>query len=192
VAISVTWGTKVINVPQADLTPLGGDLYELDVNALRLALKDLEDDPDGMPFPDTHRHNTEIVLSGDTYARTFEIINGYTLEFEDGFYNVKCIGANHNIADVMVQNCVSIIVGNSAGLIVRESGTTGLTPEESADLELVRKTMANKQVTDPVTGKLVVYDDDDTSVYVEADIYEDAAATQPYRGQGVERRDKLQ
>jgi hypothetical protein len=192
VAISVTWGTKVINVPQADLTPLGGDLYELDVNALRLALKDLEDDPEGMPFPDTHRHNTEIVLSGDTYARTFEIINGYTLEFEDGFYNVKCIGANHNIADVMVQNCVSIIVGNSAGLIVRESGTTGLTPEESADLELVRKTMANKQVTDPVTGKLVVYDDDDASVYVEADIYEDAAATQPYRGQGVERRDKLQ
>lgn len=191
-AISINWGTRVINVPQADLTFLSGALYELDVDWFRLQLKDLEDDEDGMPFPDTHRHNTEVQLAGVTYARTVEIINGYTVEFEDGFYTVSCVGANHNLADVLVQNCVSLIIGNAAGLIVRESGTSGLTPEESTDLETIRKTMVNRQVTDPVTGKLTVYDDDDTAVYAEADIYEDAAATQPYRGQGVERRDRLQ
>jgi hypothetical protein len=115
--ITVNWSTQVINVPQADLTPVSGSLYELDVDTFRLALKDIEDASDGMSFPDTHRHNTQVLLSGVTYARTFEVINGYTVEFEDGPYTVRLVGANHNIADVKVANQVSLVVGNSAGLI---------------------------------------------------------------------------
>lgn len=116
-AISITWATKVIYIPQSDLTFLGGSLYELDVNQFRLNLKNLEDDEEGMPFPDTHRHNTEVVLSGITYARIVEIINGYTVEFEDGQYTVSCVGVNHNLADVKVANQVALIVNNAAGLI---------------------------------------------------------------------------
>lgn len=93
------------------------EVRELDVNALRLALKGLEDDPDGMPFPSTHNHNTEITLAGLTYARAVEIINGYTVQFEDGQYTVNCVGANHNLSDVKVANQVSLIVNNAAGLI---------------------------------------------------------------------------
>lgn len=132
--ISIDWESKVIFVPQGDLIPSGGAVYELDVNWFRLQLKDLEDSEIGMPFPVTHRHNTQVTLSGVTYARTFEIINGYTVEFENGNYVVVCSGANHNIADVKVLNSVSIVVGNAAGLIVSETGTSGLTPEESAAL----------------------------------------------------------
>lgn len=117
-AVSVNWLTKVINVPQADLTPLGGTKYEYDVDEFRLALKALEAGAEGMPFLDTHEHTTEKVLSGVTYARFVEIINGYTVEFEDGQYEVQLFGANHNIADVKVQNQVSIIVQNSAGLVI--------------------------------------------------------------------------
>ena len=194
-AISIDWGTKVIFVPKADLTPLGGNLYELDVNDFRLELKDIEDSVEGMAHPDTHRHNTEVTLAGVTYARSIEIINGYTVEFEDdgtpaGHYVVSCVGANHNLADVKVANGTSLIIGNSAGLIVSETGTSGLTPDEAADLALLRKIHTNRFITDPGTGKLMVYDDDDTTVVLDADIFEDAAGATPYRGDGLERRDK--
>lgn len=133
-AISVNWGTKVIYVPQDYLTSLGGSLYELDVDQFRLDLKDLEDNEDGIPFPDTHRHNTEVSLSGTTYARSVEIINGYVVTFEAGGYQVSCVGANHNIGDVMTNTTgPSLIIGNAAGLIVT-SGGSGLTPEQEIEL----------------------------------------------------------
>lgn len=141
-AISVNWSTGVITVPQADLTPLGGSRYQLDVNAFRLALKDLEDSEEGMVWETTHNHNTELTLSGVTYARSFEIINGYTVEFEDGSYTVVCVGANHNIADVKVVNSVSLIIGNSAGLIaVAGAGATAseIRSEIVPDLQVINR-----------------------------------------------------
>lgn len=116
-AISVDPMTYVITVPQADLTPLGGSLYQLDVNQFRLWLKDWEDDENNAPFLKTHNHNTEVTLSGLTYARIVEVLAPYTIEFEDGNYTVSCTGANHNIADVLVYNQVNLIINNSAGLI---------------------------------------------------------------------------
>lgn len=136
--LSINWLTKVIFIPQADLTNLGGGIYELDVNAFRLELKDIEDSEIGQVFPATHQHNTEVTLSGVTYARTVEIINGYTIEFENGSYTVKCVGANHNIGDVKVVNSVSLLIGNSAGLITVVSGS-GVTPTDKQDIaDLVR------------------------------------------------------
>lgn len=132
-ALSIDWSSLVISVPQADLTPVSAGLYELDVDAFRLELKDIEDSEEGMAFPDTHRHNTEVTLSGVTYARIVEIINGYTVTFEDTgtAYTVRCVGANHNLADVKTVNNVSLIVGNSAGLItVSTSGGSGATAAE--------------------------------------------------------------
>lgn len=124
-AISINWANKVISVPQADLSLVSGTLYELDVDAFRLALKDIEDSEEGMAFPATHRHNTAVTLSGVTYARTVEIINGYTITFEDTGtpYTVRFVGANHNLADVTnYVSGVSLIVGNSAGLIEVATG----------------------------------------------------------------------
>jgi hypothetical protein len=115
--ISINWLTKVIYVPQSYLTNLGTGIYVLDVNQFRLDLKDIEDSDEGMPFPQTHNHNTEVELSGVTYARILEIINGYTIEFENGLYTVRCVGANHNIVDVKVVNSVSLLIENSAGAI---------------------------------------------------------------------------
>ncbi len=158
-AISINWGTKVISVPQSYLTFISGVLYELNVNTFRLDLKDLEDSADGMAFPATHNHNTAVVLSGVTYARTVEVFNGYTVQFEDGQYVVRCVGANHNLADVKVANQVSLIIGNSAGLI--ETGTSGLTATESAQLALI-ETVDTK--VDTVDGKVVNLDGDVAAV----------------------------
>jgi hypothetical protein len=118
--MNVNWGTKVITVYKADtfMSDLGGGtVYEMDTDAFRLALKAVEDDEEGMPFPDTHRHNTQVTLGGITLARTFEVINGYTITFEDGQYAVKLTGRNNNIGDVMNVNQVSLRTYNSAGLI---------------------------------------------------------------------------
>lgn len=133
--ITIDWLTKIITVPQSFLTWQGGIAYTLDVNAFRLALKDLEDDETGMPFPDTHNHNTSLTLSGVSYARTLEIINGYSVTFENtgSHYQVTCVGANHNLADVFIAGPVNLVIGNSAGLItVATGGSTGPTAAEIA------------------------------------------------------------
>lgn len=122
--ISIDPSTCVIFVPQSYLTALGGDIYELDVNQFRLDLKDWEDSEVGVVMPDTHKHTTSTTLSGVTYARFVEILFPYTVTFEDVGtpYTVKCVGANHNIGDRKNVNQVSLIIGNSAGLIEVATG----------------------------------------------------------------------
>lgn len=119
--ITVDFGdTYIIHVPQSFLTLVQGTLYELDTNALRLALKDIEDSEEAMPFPKMTIHNTEFEVAGVTYARSILIVPPYSLEFEDGPYSVRLSGSNNNFFDiengVLVQNQVQVIGNNSAGL----------------------------------------------------------------------------
>jgi hypothetical protein len=127
--ISVNPATFVISVPKADLTLIGGTLYEHDTEAFRLELIDWEDDEEGMPFPRTHTHNTEVTIVGTTFARTIEIRSPYSVEYEDGAYSVRLAGSNNNIFDVengfLVQNTVQIIASNSAGLIKNVAQSLG-------------------------------------------------------------------
>jgi hypothetical protein len=123
-AITITWSTRVINIPKADLTlkqttPI--EIRELNINDFRLTLKALEDNEDGIAYPNTHVHNTEVLLGGIVYARVIEIINGYTMTFEDGQYAVNLIGANSNLGDVVNLNQVSIRSANAAGLISNQA-----------------------------------------------------------------------
>lgn len=136
-AVTIDWATREITVPQADLTLITGTLYELDTDTFRLTLKDIEDSDDGIVFEDTHRHNTEVTVAGTTFARTVEIINGYTVTFENGAYTVRLVGSNNNLFDVengiLNQNNVQIIAQNSAGLIVTSGGGGGPTASQIAD-----------------------------------------------------------
>jgi hypothetical protein len=119
-AVSIDWGSRVIFVPKADLTLIQAtptEIREMNLDWFRFQLKGLEDDPEGMPFPDTHRHNTEATVAGLTLARVIEIINDYTVTFEDGQYAVNLVGANSNVGDVVNVNQVSVRSFNSAGLI---------------------------------------------------------------------------
>jgi hypothetical protein len=192
-AISVNWPTGVITIPQGDLTLVSGTLYELDIDDLRLALKALEDDEAGQPWPTTHNHNAPVTLSGVTYARTFEIINGYTVTFEDtgSPYTVRCVGANHNLGDVTnFTSEVSLVIGNSAGLQVVSVGS-GLSVDEANRLTRIEKFLRNKRITDPDTGLQTVFDDDGSTVLGQGPLYQDAAGTIPYQGEGAERAERL-
>ena len=92
------------------------EIRELNLNNFRLALKDWEDDL-GITFPKTHNHNTTVSISGVQLARVIEILDPYTITFENGAYAVNLVGANSNIADRLNLNTVSVRAANSAGLI---------------------------------------------------------------------------
>ncbi len=118
-AISINWGTKVVNIPRLDMTLIQSvptEIRQLNLDSFRLILKDLEDSDDGMAFEKTHKHNTSVTVGGVTLARVIEIVNGYSVTFEDGQYAVNLVGANSNVGDVVNVNQVSVRSANSAGL----------------------------------------------------------------------------
>ena len=163
-AITITWGTKVIYIPQSYLgDPIVGTLYELDTDAFRLDLKDLEDSEEGIAFPDTHSHNLPVTVAGITYARSIEIINGYSITFEDLQYSIRLAGSNNNFFDVengiLNQNQVQVIPGNAAGLIT--DGT-----------DFLVKTIKNKRVLTKIGSvwNWIVYDDDNITPVVQKEI----------------------
>src|SRR3989338_3900535 len=139
-AVTINWATKVINVAKVEETGMtqiqfspDPEIWRLDVNWFRLQLKDIEDDAEGMPFTNTHIHNTEVTLGGVIFARVFEIIAPYTVTFADGQYAVNLVGANNNISDRTNVNQVSVRASNSAGMVTVNSGS-GLTVEQNTQL----------------------------------------------------------
>jgi len=122
--ISIDWGQKIINIPKSELTLIQSspiEIRELNINNFRLQLKELEATVEGIAHLRTHNHNTEVLLGGIIYARVVEIINGYTVTFENGFYAVNLVGANSNIGDTINFNNVSVRSANAAGLISNQA-----------------------------------------------------------------------
>ncbi|MHA1814129.1 MAG: hypothetical protein ACTSYX_11940 [Candidatus Thorarchaeota archaeon] len=128
-ALSVNHSTLVIAVPQADLTFVSAGLYTLDTETFRNLLRDLEDDPENMALPYILARNAPVTLSGTVYSQFLFIVNGFSLEFEDGTYTILVENSNNNFADVqagiLVRNQVQVIPSNSGGLIVGEGADLG-------------------------------------------------------------------
>ena len=192
-ALSIDWGdTNTIYVPQADLTLVSGTLYDLDTDAFRLELKSLEDDEQGMVWPDTHIHNPEVTISGTTYARQVIILAPYTVKFEDtgSAYTVRTIGSNNNILDLGAgiltpTPLVTYFSTNAAGL-VSPAGQDALTDQM---LDIWTRLFGGRLYVNPTTGKEVIKDSLG-SAYSEADIYSDDGVTAYDGTTGVARRDE--
>lgn len=56
---------------------------------------------------------------------------------------------------------------------------------------LIEKALFNKQITDRVTGKNTIFEDDGLAVFKEGDVFENAAGTVPYRGAGIDHRGRM-
>jgi len=118
----VDWGARVVYIDRSELTEIvADDVYGLDTTWLWQTIHDLEDDVEGMNNPDIMRHSLPYTLSGVTYARAVEIINGYRVQFTgppppNDYFSVVLSGGNNNVADVFIPNPVSVISNNSAGL----------------------------------------------------------------------------
>ena len=118
--VSIDWDAKIIIVPRNEMTlvqTVPVEVRKLDLNAFRLALKDLEDSDIGMAYLPTHTHNQPVEVGGVTLARVVQIVNGYSVTFEDGQYAVNLTGANSNVSDNININQVSVRSANSAGLV---------------------------------------------------------------------------
>ncbi len=155
-AISINWATRVIYVPKVDTTLLQSapiEIRELNIDIFRLALKDLEDSEAGMMFPDTHVHYPGVTVGGVTLAMVINIINDYTITFEDGQYAVNLVGANSNVGDRINVNQVSVRSANSAGLT--NNGT----------IELIRKLLQNRlELAEGFSNNWVLYDDNGVDI----------------------------
>lgn len=125
-AITITWPTPTngyvgtVHVPKADTgddgtTPEGYELRTIDVNWLRGEVSLLWASVVGGPYYEPFVHNGEVTVAGLTLGRVVTFY--YRVEFEDGQYDVRTYGANHNIRDVRVGNQVSLTTENSPGLI---------------------------------------------------------------------------
>ena len=117
--VNMDWGNLNIIVPRTEMLlvqTVPVEVRQLDLTELRLALHNQQESVYGMSYPDIHSHNPPVVVSGVTLAQVVEIINGYTLTFEDGLYNVNIVGGNSNVADITIKNSVGVNTANSAGL----------------------------------------------------------------------------
>ena len=138
-AISIDFATSVITINQSDLTLISGDLYELPTeDTFRAEVNALMDDEIGIVFEDPIRHNTEVTIVGVTYARFIELINGYSVTFENLTYTVRLAQSNNNLFDVEngilnASGNVTVVGQNSAGLIVVTSGS-GLSAAQTTQL----------------------------------------------------------
>ncbi len=184
-AISVNWVTGRIYIPKADTTyqglnPFSQEIRELDIDALRLTLRDLEDDPNGgRPWPRTHNHETETLLAGITYVRKVIFLAPYYFEFESGNYRVNLTAENNNLVDRLYYNGVTVVPANSAGGQVVETGTSGLTAAESAQLNNINtrslyadKIIKNKKALEKRSGTwyLVIYDNDNSTEILQKEL----------------------
>lgn len=118
-AITINFSTKVITVLKTDMTLIQStptEIRQLSIDQFRLDLRDIEDSFSGIAFDDTHLRNPSVTVGGVILASVIEMINNYTVTFEDGQYAVNLAGANSNIADVVNVNQVSVRSANSAGL----------------------------------------------------------------------------
>ncbi len=172
--ITVNEVTKVISIPQADLTPLGGGIFTQDTQAFRLELRDWESSTPGAWRSITHKHNLGVTVGGTILAPVIEIINGYTLTYEDGQYRVIFLGSNNNFVDVANVNQVSLVPTNSAGLI---DGTI-----LAERIELTVKGMYNRQHSNEGTGKFEQYDDANVAIEYQGDLFMDNDRLVPYDG----------
>jgi hypothetical protein len=129
-ALTVDPATKVWSVLQSDLDFISGALYDLDTNELKQAMMVVLSSEDYIWMSDSFIHNTQVTVAGTTFARTIEVINGFSITLEDtgGAYSVRMINSNNNMFDVEnnILNPTSlntVISTNSGGLIVEPTST---------------------------------------------------------------------
>lgn len=124
---SVDWVTKIISIPKVDTTLVvstPNELRSLDITDFWTEIHDIQDDSVAMPFPIIMQNTPPSTLGGITFGRTVQLINGYTVTFEDGSYGVDLINGNSNLKSNTNFNSVSVGSENSAGLIEGTGGAT--------------------------------------------------------------------
>ena len=122
-ALTVDFLTHNVMIPQSFLTLVSGSLYELDTEVFRLDLNSMMADEDHIWMKDYAARNAPVTVAGTTFAQSIELINGWSIEFENLASSVRLVNSNNNFFDVeggslIPSPLVNVIGQNSAGLII--------------------------------------------------------------------------
>lgn len=155
-AYSVDWIAKIVSVPTADLTLVGGTRYTLNMGEFLAECRRLEWEPtEGLWAPSILDHtNTRLDFAGVDYAPFDDLINGYTVIFTGAATRIDLVGSNNDLIDVLIPSGVSVVPSNSAGLIVKSVGS-GVTAQDKIDIaNLARDVImsTNSQDATPIGG----------------------------------------
>jgi hypothetical protein len=127
-------------------------------------------------------------ISGtQSLGSTYFLLNGWKIRPYEGDHQLNITG--NLFTDPFGEDIVIPTLGDYTVLVSLQVSNLAVTVE-GVDSSLIRKTLTNRLDTDPVTGVMTLYDDDDSPLKT-AQLYEDVAGTQTYRGTGAERREKL-
>lgn len=128
---------------------------------------------------------TNIVLAKGTGVTGFNDLSAAQVNTE----------ADTALSDV---GLTSTITGRIDAAVSTRLATSGYTAPDNASIAtiatkaaLAEKILRNKMTTNPSTGAMVLYDDDGTTPLLTTTVYENIAGSQTYRGQGVDRKDRL-
>lgn len=194
----------------ASLIRVSSDQTSLDVIALYTAVKDAQDSPEGIMYAPIAagagrfdlgggRESGLVVRLNDPWQVVFEgsgqrTIDGGTLV---GGLAGQPVSLTANVMVLMNRPADAFGVSTSgtpaptasevAGAVWGHATAVTLTDRMSVAAAILR----NKTVTDPTTGVMTVFADDGTTPLLTAQLYENAAGTQTYRGQGAEYRGRL-
>jgi len=115
-ALSCDWNTKIITVPQSDLSLDSGTKYNLDVTYWFQLLRELMGSIEGVAETVNFPLYSNTPPTSST-PRIVDVTSGYTVQFENLPYSVELINGNTNIRDVEIKNQVSVGTNNTTGFI---------------------------------------------------------------------------
>lgn len=118
-AVTVDWSSYTIHVTKGSMVQIQAlptEIWQLDIPTFKETLGALLDEPEAITYPDIFIHYPSVTVGGAVLAKVVEILEPYTITFEDGQYAVNLVGANSNIGDRVNVNQVSVRSANSAGL----------------------------------------------------------------------------
>jgi hypothetical protein len=149
---------------------------------------------------------------GVSTAITVFLLDNWQVQWYAGAYTATIGGGNlvaesgDAVAYVSGGPQVEITLSAAATIVAGDGGGTAPSAEEVANavwahtsaaslltkVDLAQAILRNKTITDPNTGLMTVYDIDGATPLLTAALYQDAAGSTPYQGQGAERREMLE
>lgn len=114
--LTANWVTKIITVPKSELALISGTRYSITVDYWFQLLRELNASIQGV-IETVSIPLYENTSPTTTTPRITDVINGYTVVFEDGLYSVEFTDGNTNIREVEIKNQVSVGTNNTSALI---------------------------------------------------------------------------
>lgn len=180
--------TRIATVASSATTVTVQEIYD--------KFRDFEDELDLLAFPITITGSGKDDLGGGLFTVTNVFLqDGWRIAFEAraGPVTIQTTVTDGNLLGFLAGGAPNFPIAPTAftAVTIAQATTGALLDQGVLDLALMKKLLMNRLHTDPVTGAITIFDDDDTTVLLTALIFEDVAATQAYRGRGVERRNRL-